>query len=293
MYSETQVYEQKPNDFSPQVEVAATYVKFNDMLLLLQLAPNKREAGLWGVPAGKLEIDEAPMEGAKRELFEETGIDTNEDSFRSLGSLYIRKPDIDYIYHLFSINLDFQPPIVLSTEHVSYKWVSRGEAENLPLLQGAHRALEAYYRHSSKKNRSGASVNVYLVLRKNDTVLLHLRKNTGYCDGYYGLIAGHVEDGESAITAMIREAYEEAGIHINSIDLKMVHAMHRQTNRFNLDLFFDCEKWQGNISNREPEKCAALEFFSLQHLPSNIVDYVKIALGEFANHRPYSELGWS
>lgn len=49
-----------------------------------------------------------------------------------------------------------------------------------------------------KKSRTGASVNVYLILQKGDHVLLHLRKNTGYGDGYYGLISGHVEDHESA-----------------------------------------------------------------------------------------------
>ena len=41
-----------------------------------------------------------------------------------------------------------------------------------------------------------AIVSVYLVLQNTDgKVLLLLRKNTGYCDGQYGLPAGHV-DGE-------------------------------------------------------------------------------------------------
>ncbi len=49
-----------------------------------------------GVPAGKLESDEIPVKGAKRELFEETGMDISLDDFHSLVALYISKPDFDY-----------------------------------------------------------------------------------------------------------------------------------------------------------------------------------------------------
>lgn len=145
MCSKIIVYKQKPNDFISQVEIAATYVNSNGKLLLLQLAQNKQEKGFWGVPAGKLEINEIPLKGAKRELFEETGIDADMDHFLPLGELYIRKPDIGYVYHLFTVNFDTQPFVTLSKEHVLYKWVSRNEAESLPLMQGAHQALDAYY----------------------------------------------------------------------------------------------------------------------------------------------------
>jgi 8-oxo-dGTP diphosphatase len=293
MNSEIKVYEKKPEDFFPKVEVAATYVNLNGKVLFLKLAPNKQEAGAWGVPAGKLESHEMPVNGAKRELFEETGVDISLNNFQSLGTLYIRKPDIDYIYHLFSVSLNTQPSICLSTEHSSYQWVSPSESKNLPLMNGAHQALDAYIRSSSKKGRSGTSVNVYLILRKEEAVLLHLRRNTGYCDGYYGLVAGHVEDGESAIAAMIREANEEAGISIQSSDLQAVHVMHRQTNRFNIDLFFECWKWQGTLTNREPQKCSALECFPLSQLPLNTIDYIRHALEATLNDNFYSEYGWN
>lgn len=145
----TIVYEHRPNDFDSKFETAATYVNFNGKVLLLQNAPHKREGGCWGVPAGKLEPDEAPIKGARRELFEETGIDVGIEHFSSLGTLYIRLHDLDFIYHRFIVNLNDQPAVVLSAEHVSYKWVLRSEAENLPLMQGAQQALDAYYRYTS------------------------------------------------------------------------------------------------------------------------------------------------
>lgn len=149
MNSETFVYNKKPRDFSPNVEVAAIYINVNGKLLLLELSANKQEKGAWGVPGGKLEVGERPAQGAKRELLEETGIDIKaESSFHPLGELYMRKPEIDYIYHLFGINLDNAPTVCLSSEHCSYQWVSRSEAESLPLMKGAKLALDTYFQRS-------------------------------------------------------------------------------------------------------------------------------------------------
>ena len=141
--------------------------------------------------------------------------------------------------------------------------------------------------------RCNTSLNVYLILRDEDKVLLHLRANTGYCDGFYSLVAGHVEEGESAVAAMVREASEEAGICINHSSLKMVHAMHRRTNRNNLDLFFECKEWQGSIVNREPDKCSELIFVPMDQIPSNTIDYIKVALSASYAKDFYSESGWS
>lgn len=48
-----------------------------------------------------------------------------------------------------------------------------------------------------------------LIINKNDEILLLKRKNTGYYDGGYSLPAGHVEDGEFASIAIVKEMKEE------------------------------------------------------------------------------------
>lgn len=140
-----EVHEKEPEGFNPQVQVAVCYIEIDHKLLLLQSTPEKSEPEVWAVPAGKLEKNERPEEAARRELFEETGISIEHHSqIQSLGSLYIRKPEVDYIYHLFKVKLDKIPAIRLSDEHQSYKWATSKDLEEVPLMSGAKEVLSKY-----------------------------------------------------------------------------------------------------------------------------------------------------
>jgi 8-oxo-dGTP diphosphatase len=141
-----------------------------------------------------------------------------------------------------------------------------------------------------QKERFKTCLSVYLILKKNDKILLSLRKNTGYKDGYWGLVSGHVERKESSKQAMIRETEEEAGIILEPKNLKFITVMHRKSERENIDIFFESDKWKGQIINKEPHKIEKLEFFSINSMPSNLIDYIHKIFTE-KNH--YFELGWS
>lgn len=79
---------------------------------------------------------------------------------------------------------------------------------------------------------------VYLIVKNGDNILLSLRENTGYMDGYYSLVAGHVDGNEPARFACIREANEEAGMELKIDDLKPSCIMHRLTpERECIDMF--------------------------------------------------------
>lgn len=141
------------------------------------------------------------------------------------------------------------------------------------------------------QKRSEACLNVYLIIIQKNAVLLSLRQNTGYYDGSYGLVSGHVEDGESAISAIMREAKEEVGIQILASQIKPIHIMHRKTDRYNIDIFFTCS-FPGAVVNLEPHKCANLDFFDLDRLPLNIIPYIEKALKATLHKKIYSEEGW-
>lgn len=69
----------------------------------------------------------------------------------------------------------------------------------------------------------------YLILMKDNKILLQRRFNTDYKDGEYGIPSGHVEKNESFTKALIREMKEEIGIILKPKDLKVVHVMHRKS----------------------------------------------------------------
>jgi ADP-ribose pyrophosphatase YjhB (NUDIX family) len=132
---------------------------------------------------------------------------------------------------------------------------------------------------------------VYLFLIKDEKILLSKRQNTGWEDGNYTLISGHLEGNESVRDAMIREAKEEAGIKVLAEDLEVVVVMHRLANYEYVDFFLTTKKWEGEVENMEPEICEELKWFSLNNLPENMVPSMKKGLQNYQNGIFFSETG--
>ncbi|CAM5603230.1 2-methoxy-6-polyprenyl-1,4-benzoquinol methylase, mitochondrial [Streptomyces antimycoticus] len=65
-------------------------------------------------------------------------------------------------------------------------------------------------------------VDVHLILRRGDEVLLARRANTGYADGLLHAPSGHVEDGEDVRAAMLRETAEEIGLTLGPDEVRVV-----------------------------------------------------------------------
>jgi 8-oxo-dGTP pyrophosphatase MutT (NUDIX family) len=133
---------------------------------------------------------------------------------------------------------------------------------------------------------------VHLVLISGDQVLLSLRENTGYEDGNYSVVAGHLDGGEEVIEAAIREAREEAGIELATKDVDVIGLMHRNSDQERVDFFVSASRWSGSIANCEPEKCGGLEWFPLHDLPQNMVQYVRVALEKFRDRQWFCSYGW-
>ncbi len=140
--------------------------------------------------------------------------------------------------------------------------------------------------------RFAAPVAVHLFLVREGEVLLLRRANTGYEDGKYSVIAGHLDGGETVIAAAAREASEEAGIALDPILVRVVGVMHRRASDERIDFFVAAEAWAGEIVNREPEKCDDLAWFPLTALPPNTIPYVRRALENYRAGHWFDSFGW-
>ena len=137
-----------------------------------------------------------------------------------------------------------------------------------------------------------APIAVHLLLVREGRVLLLRRRNTGYEDGNYSVVAGHVEGGEELKSAMVREAREEAGIEISPSDLEVVGAMHFKGDKEYISFFLRASVWSGDVTNMEPDECDDLRWFSIDDLPDNTIPYVRHAIENYRKGVWFSSFGW-
>lgn len=142
-----------------------------------------------------------------------------------------------------------------------------------------------------KSERLRMPVAVHLLLTREDHVLLLRRYNTGYEDGNFSVPAGHLDGNETVIEAMIREASEEIGIHLAPSEARVVQVMHRFAEEERIDYFLEADRWSGEISLEEPDKCDHLEWFPVQSLPSNMVPYVAYGIRCWGDRVAFSTFG--
>jgi len=123
-------------------------------------------------------------------------------------------------------------------------------------------------------SRLGLISSVYLLLfNDKNQILLIKRQNTGYEDGKFSVPAGHLEEDESLECAIIRETEEEIGIDISN-NVKFIKMLHRIPEK-RFDFFYKAESWEGELYNKEPNKCELVKWFDIYDLPKNIINYVK------------------
>ena len=130
-----QVLDVKPEGFVPSVEVAGSYLVKQGRLLLLKRASSVSQPGTWGVPAGKLEEHEVPIQAAVRETYEETGVLLKPANLEFVRTFYVKGP-VFFCFHTFYQKIEEELEVVLSSEHVEHRFVSLSEASSLALISG-------------------------------------------------------------------------------------------------------------------------------------------------------------
>ncbi|MET3557842.1 mutator protein MutT [Streptococcus rupicaprae] len=132
-----------------------------------------------------------------------------------------------------------------------------------------------------------------MIFNSEGQILLHRRQNTGYMDGYWDLAGtGHIDAGETAREAVLRECREELAIEVSLEDLELVHTVHRvgQADDFPyLYLYFSVKQFRGQPQIMESRKNAELAWFAIDQLPPKMIPDRKIAVQKAMSGQAYDE----
>ena len=120
-----------------------------------------------------------------------------------------------------------------------------------------------------EKPRPKIGIGVY-ILNSDMQVLLMLRQNTTGA-GMWAPPGGHLEIGEEFLDTVKRETMEEVGLKVEEAELWALNNNIMPDRHYvNLDYF--AGKWSGRPQNLEPNKCKRIEWFSLNNLPSPLLE---------------------
>ena len=138
------IHQQKPEDFRAAMVIVSCYIMVGNHFLLLQRHPDKLHGEKWGLPAGKVDAGEAIEDAVIREVFEETAIKIV--SPQALGHVFVRHEGAEFDYHSFLWRASERLPVTLSaTEHIDYKWVTKGEASQMNLIHDLAACTQLYF----------------------------------------------------------------------------------------------------------------------------------------------------
>ncbi|MEN8237349.1 MAG: NUDIX hydrolase [Pseudomonadota bacterium] len=142
--SEVAIYKEIPKWFESQVSVAIGWIKCGDEFLFLQRSSKSRDPFVWAVPGGKVEQDETPLQGMVREMQEETSLNLQAELIKDLGAFYVKTPEWRYTYHMFFIEFQKKPQVVITPEHHDFKWMTLSDCQKMPLMVGQQETIQEF-----------------------------------------------------------------------------------------------------------------------------------------------------
>lgn len=269
------------------------------------------EPGMWSLLGGGREPQDATLEHTvRRELHEEADLhiadltpfgteEATDDAGRTVPiSIYAGRWNGDPrdLHLTEGVMLAWFAPDDLYRLRISDTTsdLVRRHATSLPVAQSGPEPEEE--RLASPHGTVPNIIGVHLYLERPDgTLLLGLRHpDSAFAPSTWHVLAGHCEQ-ENAIGCLIREAREEAGLHIERKDVELVHVIHhigKPRNPPRMGLFFRARAWSGEPMLREPDKCTQWKFWDPAALPDDLVPYTRLTIAKIQNGELYSETGW-
>jgi 8-oxo-dGTP pyrophosphatase MutT (NUDIX family) len=138
-------------------------------------------------------------------------------------------------------------------------------------------------------------IDVHVILRREGRVLLLRRAGNVYATGMLCLPSGHLEQGESVLSAAVRETKEETGIGLDPATLRLalsIHERHPGTAHARIGFAFEPACWHGEPINAEPSKCSELVWADPSYLPSDTVGYTAAIINAVERGTMFTLNGW-
>lgn len=124
----------------------------NDELLLLKRFEDKSFPNMWGVPTGKIERDETPIQSIIRELYEETRIVLSANRLKLVDTFRITTEEMSFKYTLFYADFDLMPDVKInSLEHKEYRWVHVDQIDTLELVPAVKETISQTIKNRRQK----------------------------------------------------------------------------------------------------------------------------------------------
>lgn len=202
--------------------------KDGDILLMQRDFSKEAYPGKYESSAGgSILKGETFLQGAIRELYEETGIKA--DKLQQINRM-VSDNTIYYVY-LCVTDVDKSSVILQEGETISYKWVTKAEylelletdelvsSDKIRLMEFIRNNFTVRYDCCFQNDTNWFRYRVGAIIMEDDCVLMAGNEKCGY---YYS-VGGGVHMGETAQDAVLRETYEETGIHFEIDRLAFIH----------------------------------------------------------------------
>jgi 8-oxo-dGTP pyrophosphatase MutT (NUDIX family) len=129
-------------------------------ILLIRRAPDRMYPGLWQCVTGRLEVGERIVDGALREVLEETGLKRADlDAFYDtdlVNWFHERSLDALLCEAVFAARVRDGARVVLSAEHDDERWLDPEAARDLVTWPAYERAIDLVVRLVEEPDRAAA-----------------------------------------------------------------------------------------------------------------------------------------
>ena len=141
------------SDVNQRIACKAVIGKDGKVLVLREASTNTEgtNLGRWHCPGGRINPGEPYLEGLRREVMEETGLEITVQGPLYVGEWFpvIKDQQNQIVAIYFICTLAGGDEVRLSSEHDAYRWITAKEAESLDFMSYEREVVAEYFKRAA------------------------------------------------------------------------------------------------------------------------------------------------